>query len=1068
MRWVYVCLAVGLLLVVAPAGALVPDGITINTDVDWLTAGSGETATVTVQVTNSTPGNTSFEGVEVELAVDGEYGSISPGCVELDSSGSAAATFRPGTLSGTAEITATVLCDEMDEPLVGSGYQKIDHATPYRIANIWYSPRVTAGGTTDITVQMADRYGNIVDDRREAEAVKFMVGSPEGRATFDGGTDEITKSVDESGNATVTLKVSTLAGMNTVYIQHLELSQYISVRGMADGVPAAISCMVEPSGASVPANGKDKITLMYMLTDVHGNPAGGQGVWVNSSGLYCQQKLVYSSSWGEVWVTYGPEDSIGIVDIIATAVESPDVTVSETIEFTSTEPVKMVLTASPQSMASRDLNDDIVSELRARVMDIKGNPVDGEEVTFTIITESIDCSGGNSTGAPCLGDGRKNLTTATATTVNGTAVVEFHPGAFAKPEGRDRATAKGTVTVRAVWENKTLHRSDTRTIDLTWMNYPYLSVETEVSDTKVSVNSTSEHTTNITDVTIRLKGDGYAMEPDPIDVVLVIDTSGSMDGTDVSPTRMKATKEAAKDFVNEMNLVGSLAEDEGDQVALISFAFNAELKQGLTQDSDEVKRAIGALSAVGGTNMRLAYYTAIKHLKENGRPEAIKAVVFMGDGDWNYHGSPLAKGVGYADNNRYLTSDWYSSPYFAPLSAYRWSGNDYSFSSEKYEWYSDLPDPKGAASATVNLGTGTWYDTESSKSDKRVYNFKPTSNICKDGYGQFTNQNMSIYANSGDDTEKVRIYTIGFASKLNTNVEEDLRVLSEATGGKYVWAGNAEDLKRVYTDIAGELKTEAGVDTSMTVFQNVEINEAPKAAFEVFDYRYVPDKSTAIESWIKNETGNHTIISNTTDQTKDWKEKRQLHFDIGTIHLNQVWEATFRIAVNASYEADEENNVNIFGPGAVILFNNKTEELELPDTYITVFPDLTSTGATTSSLDVAFTEPEPGSGPYTGLIPLSWVTTYKGTKGVDISLAYSRHEDMRAPVPILTRTLPASSFMSAGNTTTDSTTIAVNNLEPGQYWITVTASARDAKAAEDTTNVWAHTRDVEPPRIKIS
>jgi hypothetical protein len=60
------------------------------------------------------------------------------------------------------------------------------------------------------------------------------------------------------------------------------------------------------------------------------------------------------------------------------------------------------------------------------------------------------------------------------------------------------------------------------------MNYPYLSVETEVSDTKVSVNSTSEHTTNITDVTIRLKGDGYAMKPDPIDVVLVIDTSGSM------------------------------------------------------------------------------------------------------------------------------------------------------------------------------------------------------------------------------------------------------------------------------------------------------------------------------------------------------------------------------------------------------------------------------------------------------------------------------------------------------------------------------------------------------------
>ncbi|MEG3056607.1 MAG: hypothetical protein RQM90_11325 [Methanoculleus sp.] len=60
------CLAVGLLLVAAPAGALVPDSITVNTDVEWLTAGSGETATVVVQVTNSTSGNTSFAGVEVE------------------------------------------------------------------------------------------------------------------------------------------------------------------------------------------------------------------------------------------------------------------------------------------------------------------------------------------------------------------------------------------------------------------------------------------------------------------------------------------------------------------------------------------------------------------------------------------------------------------------------------------------------------------------------------------------------------------------------------------------------------------------------------------------------------------------------------------------------------------------------------------------------------------------------------------------------------------------------------------------------------------------------------------
>ncbi|KUK61635.1 MAG: von Willebrand factor, type A, partial [Methanoculleus marisnigri] len=61
--WTYACLVVGLLLLAAPAGALIPDNVTIVTDTPWLTAGSGDTATITVQVSNSTSGNVSFPGV---------------------------------------------------------------------------------------------------------------------------------------------------------------------------------------------------------------------------------------------------------------------------------------------------------------------------------------------------------------------------------------------------------------------------------------------------------------------------------------------------------------------------------------------------------------------------------------------------------------------------------------------------------------------------------------------------------------------------------------------------------------------------------------------------------------------------------------------------------------------------------------------------------------------------------------------------------------------------------------------------------------------------------------------
>ena len=363
------------------------------------------------------------------------------------------------------------------------------------------------------------------------------------------------------------------------------------------------------------------------------------------------------------------------------------------------------------------------------------------------------------------------------------------------------------------------------------------------------------------------------------------------------------------------------------------------------------------------------------------------------------------------------------------------------------------------------LGRGSWYDTESSNgiiSD----DVNPDSWTCDNG--QFTNQNMSIYANSGDDTEKVRIYTIGFASKLDPNVERDLGILSNATGGKYVWAGNAEELNKVYTDIAGELKTEAGVDTSMALLQNVETGGATIDAFKVFDYKHVPGKSTTIESWIDNETGRHTVIPfKTIDQTNNWSQNKQLHFDIGTIHLNQTWEATFRLVVNASYEAGEENNINIFGPDAVISFNNDAEKLELPDTFVTIFPDLTSTGATTSSLAVAFTGPESGSGPYTDFIPLNWTTTYKGSVGVDLSLAHSRHEDMRSPTIFYKKNLLSDNFIAADNTTTGSTMLPVNDLAPGQYWITITASAHDAETVRDKIDVWAHSKDPTRAYIKI-
>jgi hypothetical protein len=100
-----------------------------------------------VQVVNSTSGNTLFEGVAVNLAVNETYGSISPIQVVTNKDGKATAVFTPGTHSGNVTITATATYTVGEEtvPLIGSVDQQVDHAAPAAVASLWYDPEVTVG-----------------------------------------------------------------------------------------------------------------------------------------------------------------------------------------------------------------------------------------------------------------------------------------------------------------------------------------------------------------------------------------------------------------------------------------------------------------------------------------------------------------------------------------------------------------------------------------------------------------------------------------------------------------------------------------------------------------------------------------------------------------------------------------------------------------------------------------------------------------------------------------------------------------------------------------------------------
>jgi len=126
-----------------------------------------------------------------------------------------------------------------------------------------------------------------------------------------------------------------------------------------------------------------------------------------------------------------------------------------------------------------------------------------------------------------------------------------------------------------------------------------------------------------TQVTINLHGLGDCPESaQKTDVMLIIDRSGSMQGTP-----LQDAKNAAKAFVDMMNL-----SPDHDRVGVVSFETSAALNHALSSNGTSVKDAIDALSTAGFTNIGDGIKRANDELTENGRADAAWIAILLTDG----------------------------------------------------------------------------------------------------------------------------------------------------------------------------------------------------------------------------------------------------------------------------------------------------------------------------------------------------------------------------------------------------------------------------------------------------
>jgi Ca-activated chloride channel homolog len=111
-------------------------------------------------------------------------------------------------------------------------------------------------------------------------------------------------------------------------------------------------------------------------------------------------------------------------------------------------------------------------------------------------------------------------------------------------------------------------------------------------------------------------------------VVLTLDTSGSMIATDVSPTRLAAAQQAAREFVKAL--------PSGVQIGLVDFSTNASVLAAPTSDRGTVLAAIDSLQAGGGTATAAAIKLSVQTIAAvpagKGGQKTPGAVVLMSDG----------------------------------------------------------------------------------------------------------------------------------------------------------------------------------------------------------------------------------------------------------------------------------------------------------------------------------------------------------------------------------------------------------------------------------------------------
>jgi Ca-activated chloride channel homolog len=195
-----------------------------------------------------------------------------------------------------------------------------------------------------------------------------------------------------------------------------------------------------------------------------------------------------------------------------------------------------------------------------------------------------------------------------------------------------------------------------------------------------------------------------AVPSEQAQIIMVNDTSGSMQSTDVKPTRLAAVQRAARTFLSQV--------PRKVRVGAVVFDHRAQLAQTPTLDRNAVQQVIDGMTPHGGTATGDALQVALDALR--GRPGMRRppgAIVLMSDGTSTSGRDPLP----VAQAAKQLGIPIYTVALGTPTGTIRVKQRDGSYRTEVVP-----PDPQ-LLSQIAQLSGGRSYTVESADKLDQVY-----------------------------------------------------------------------------------------------------------------------------------------------------------------------------------------------------------------------------------------------------------------------------------------------------------------------------------------------------------